>query len=115
MGFSPPSSPFSHGENYEKKRCIRRSCTPTATYEAHAVINKPHYLKTLFIIFPTLRKKSVLRGDCARNPRSDGSGSYKTSMGGQRAMKLNLTESKGKFLYGGCGRAAARRREGSIN
>ncbi|GBP41211.1 hypothetical protein EVAR_30649_1 [Eumeta japonica] len=29
MGFSPPSPPLSHGENY-KKKYIRRSCTSTA-------------------------------------------------------------------------------------
>ncbi|GBP52203.1 hypothetical protein EVAR_87588_1 [Eumeta japonica] len=50
--------------------CIRRSCTPTTTYEAHAVINKSDHLKTLSIILPKYRKKSVLRGDCERNPRS---------------------------------------------
>ncbi|GBP15515.1 hypothetical protein EVAR_9293_1 [Eumeta japonica] len=49
------------------KKCIRRS--KTATYDARAVIKKFDHLKTLSIILPTHRKKSVLRGDRTRNPR----------------------------------------------
>ncbi|GBP27324.1 hypothetical protein EVAR_18797_1 [Eumeta japonica] len=51
---------------------IRCSCSPsgpTTTYEARAVIKKSDHLKTLSIILTTHCEKSVLRGDCTRNPR----------------------------------------------
>ncbi|GBP06141.1 hypothetical protein EVAR_3524_1 [Eumeta japonica] len=51
----------------QRNRCIRCSCTPTATFEARAVINKSDHLNTLCIVVPTQHKKSVLRGDCTRN------------------------------------------------
>ncbi|GBP70119.1 hypothetical protein EVAR_55438_1 [Eumeta japonica] len=57
---------------FQRNWCIRRSCTPTATYEARAVIKKSDHLKMLSIILPSHRKKSVLRGHCERNPRCAG-------------------------------------------
>ncbi|GBP35282.1 General transcription factor II-I repeat domain-containing protein 2 [Eumeta japonica] len=41
--------------------CMRRSCTPTATYEARDVTKKSDHLKMLSIILPTYRKKFVLQ------------------------------------------------------
>ncbi|GBP26335.1 hypothetical protein EVAR_95506_1 [Eumeta japonica] len=51
MGFSPPSSLLSHGENY-KKKCIHRSLSAVATSEARAAISKQN-VETLSIILPT--------------------------------------------------------------
>ncbi|GBP87705.1 hypothetical protein EVAR_61930_1 [Eumeta japonica] len=56
--------------NYKLLRncCIRRSCTPTATCEAHAAINKSEHRNAVHH-FAHTPKESVLLGDCEENPK----------------------------------------------
>ncbi|GBP52077.1 hypothetical protein EVAR_41980_1 [Eumeta japonica] len=63
-----------HGENY-KKKCLRGSCTPAATYETRAAISKSEH-RNVVHHFAHTPQEPVLRGDCEGNPKCGLTGWY---------------------------------------